>query len=282
MIYNMVDPDTGFNKISIDDIGIDIVKKVTISDVYAFLVFCKNERHNNEKTRARKVSSLRSFFNYLTERAHLIEQNPIDQLDTPKAKKSLPKYLSLEQSLELLNSVEGQYKERNYCILTLFLNCGLRLSELCGLNIRDIRDDNTMRVLGKGNKERIIYLNDACIDSINSYLRVRPHDGVNAKDKDALFLSRFNRRISNKTVQYIVYSNLERAGLGGQGFSVHKLRHTAATLMYQHGNVDIRVLKDILGHENLGTTEIYTHISDKQIKKAIDSNPLSNVKNKNK
>ena len=201
-------------------------------------------------------------------------------LEAPKVKSGLPKHLTLEDSLELLSVVDGPNKERDYCILTLFLNCGMRLSELCGLNLSDIRADGTMRLLGKGNKERIVYINDACETAIKEYMAVRPNDGIEFADRNALFISRNKKRISNKTVQHIVKTYLEKAGLGGQGYSTHKLRHTAATLMYQHGDVDIRVLKDILGHSNLGTTQIYTHISDRQIKNAIDSNPLSNVKKK--
>ena len=271
-----------FEKISIENIDAALLKTVTISDLYSFIVFCKNERGNNAATRARKTSTLRIFFKYLTSQTHLLEVNPAELLEAPKVKSALPRHLTLEDSLELLSSVEGNNRERDYCILTLFLNCGMRLSELCGLNLTDIHSDGTMRLLGKGNKERIVYLNDACRAAIASYLAVRPNEGVNANDKNALFISRNRRRISNKTVQHLVKNYLEKAGLGGQGFSTHKLRHTAATLMYQHGNVDIRVLKDILGHANLGTTQIYTHISDKQIKSAIDSNPLANIKVKPK
>lgn len=274
----IVSADTEFNEIAINDIDAKFLRSVTLSEVYEFLVFCKNERNNNSLTRARKSSSLRSFFKYLTVKRNILDVNPIDQLDSPKSKKTLPKYLTLEQSIDLLNSVSGDYKERDYCILTLFLNCGFRLSELCGLNVTDVRSDNSIRVLGKGNKERIVYLNDACVDAINNYLKVRPVDGVPADHKKALFLSRLKKRISRKTVQHIVYMSLEKIGLDGQGFSVHKLRHTAATLMYQHGNVDIRVLKDILGHADLGTTQIYTHLSNAQIKDAVESNPLSNIK----
>ena len=200
---------------------------------------------------------------------------------TQKIKKSLPKYLTLNQSIDLLESIDGKNRERDYCIITLFLNCGLRLAELVGLNLSDVFDNNTMRVIGKGNKERTIYLNSACVSALNDYLSVRAF-GDDVKDKNALFLSRLKKRISPKTVQHIVNTFLERAGLGGRGLSTHKLRHTAATLMYQHGNVDVLVLKGILGHENIGTTEIYTHIVDDQLKSAVDANPLSAVKKSKK
>lgn len=274
------DPKTNFEKIDISNVDAELIQTVTISDLYAFIVFCKNERGNNTATRARKTSTLRIFFKYLTSQIHLLETNPAELLESPKVKNALPKHLSLEDSIELLSVVDGPNKERDYCILTLFLNCGMRLSELCGLNLSDINADGTMRLLGKGNKERIIYLNSACEDAIKAYLTVRPNDNINFEDRNALFISRNKRRISHKTVQHIVKTYLEKAGLGDKGYSTHKLRHTAATLMYQHGNVDIRVLKDILGHSNLGTTQIYTHISDNQIKNAIDSNPLANIKHK--
>ena len=270
----LCNPSIEFDKIKIDNVDLELVKSITLRDSYEFMYFLQRERGNSQAARARKTSSLRQFYKYL-EREHLIDSNPLKDLETPKQKKSLPKYLTLEQSMELLNAVEGNNARRDYCILTLFLNCGLRLSELCGLNYNDIRTDNTMRVLGKGNKERIVYLNKACIDAINAYKEVRPTDDL--KDRRALFISRNHNRISPKTVQAMVYKYLEKIGLNAQGYSCHKLRHTAATLMYQEGNVDIRVLKEILGHENLGTTEIYTHLSNKQLKEAADSNPLGKI-----
>ncbi len=266
------------SEIDVSDVDIDFLRKITLSDAYQFLSYCKDVRNNDAAARARKVSAIRAFFKFLHVQKMLISENPMENLETPKQKKSKPKYLTLEESLKLLESVDGEYKERDYCILVLFLNCGLRLSELVSINYRDIRDNNTLYITGKGNKERTIYLNKACLDAIKSYMAVRPVDGV--KDKDALFLSKRLQRISPKTVQHIVYENLEKAGLGDRGLSVHKLRHTAATLMYQYGNVDVLVLKDILGHENLGTTEIYTHIVDEQLKNAVDNNPLANVSRK--
>ncbi len=279
-VRGMVPQGTEFKDISIEKVNIELIKTVALSDLYAFLVFCKNERSNNAATRARKTSTLRIFFKYLSSQTHQLESNPALMLEAPKVKQSLPKHLSLEDSLELLNSVEGENQKRDYCILTFFLNCGLRLSELCGLNLSSITEDGVMTVIGKGNKERIVYLNDACISALKEYLAVRPNEGLPVTEKNALFISRNHRRISPKTVQHIVKSYLEKSGLGDMGYSTHKLRHTAATLMYQHGDVDIRVLKDILGHASLGTTQIYTHVANAQIKHAVDQNPLSRVKNK--
>lgn len=280
LIYRKkVDENTDFDSIDISSIGLDMIETVSIQDAYAFLSYCRNERKNDAASRARKASALRAYFKYMSINTKQIEENPMQELESPKAKKALPKYLTLEESVNLLNSIDGKFKERDYCIIALFLNCGLRLSELVGLNYGDIRSDNSMRVTGKGNKERIIYLNDMCINAINEYMKVRPIEGV--KDKNALFLSSRLSRISPKTVQYIVKTFLDKAGLGDQGFSTHKLRHTAATLMYQQGNVDVLLIKEILGHENLATTEIYTHIIDSQLKDAVASNPLNSI-SKNK
>ena len=280
LVRGIAPKDAEFNKIDINAADIELVRSVTISDLYAFMFYCKEELNNNTATRARKTSTLRIFFKYMSVQTHQIPTNPAELLESPKVKQSLPKHLTLENSLELLNSVDGANERRDYCILTLFLNCGLRLSELCGLNLSDISSDGIMTVTGKGNKERAVYLNDSCKAAIKAYLAVRPNEGIVITDRNALFISRNHRRISPKTVQHIVKTYLKKAGLDGMGFSTHKLRHTAATLMYQHGNVDIRVLKDILGHANLGTTQIYTHVSDAQIKRAVDANPLSNVKDK--
>lgn len=276
----LVDSSVPFSDIKIDDIDIEFIKSVTLTDAYEFMNFLLRERHNDSSARARKTSSLKGFFNYLTVKKHYLDKDPIKELERPKEKKSLPKYLTLEQSIELLNAVEGKNKERDYCILTLFLNCGMRLSELVGLNYTDVRPDNTVRILGKGNKERVIYLNSACVDAINAYMKVRPVDGIPAKDKHALFISSHKKRVSREIVQKTVYKYLEKIGLDSQGYSCHKLRHTAATLMYQNGNVDIRVLKEILGHENLGTTEIYTHLNTSQMEQAAKANPLSKIKPK--
>ena len=274
--------DVEFNDITIDDVDIPLLKTVNLQDFHAFLVYCKNERSNGTAARARKASTLRIFFKYLHSHLGVIPSNPAALLETPTLKKSLPRYLTLEESITLLNSVDGPNKERDYCILTFFLNCGMRLSELCGINLTDIGGDGALRLLGKGNKERIIFLNKACIDALNAYLIVRPREGIPPSQANALFISRNKKRLSNKTVQHLVNVYLEKAGLEGRGFSTHKLRHTAATLMYQEGGVDVRVLKDILGHANLGTTQIYTHVASKQIESALNSNPLANVSKNDK
>jgi len=270
----LVNDDVPMEDISISCVDIDFVRSISSDDILDFFNYCIDERENKPASRARKTTVLRHFFKHLKERRFLIEKNPMDIIVSPKRKKALPKYLTLQQSQKLLDVVDGKYKIRDECILTLFLNCGLRLSELVGININDINDERILKVCGKGNKEREIYLNDACMEAIEAYKKVRPTEGV--KDKKALFISRNHNRISNKTVQYLVYKYLNAIGL--EGYSVHKLRHTAATLMYQEGGVDIRVLQDILGHENLGTTQIYTHISHKQSVEAMQSNPLGKSK----
>ena len=252
----LVGDDVPFSDINVSDVDIELLRSVTVTDLYAFIVFCKDERLNDTSTRARKISSLRSFFKYLNEKVHLIESNPANGLNSPKLRKTLPVHLTLDQSLELLRAVDGPNKERDYCILTLFLNCGMRLSELCSINYTDIKPDSSLKILGKGNKERMVFLNDACKAAIDNYMKVRPADQVKREDRYALFLSSTRHsRISPKTVQFIVKKYIDKAGLDGQHFSTHKLRHTAATLMYQMGGVDVRVLKEVLGHENIGNTQ---------------------------
>lgn len=267
------------NKIDIDDFSIDDLRKITLNDIHAYISHMAVTNRSKATTRARKISSIRIFFKYLTQKADVLEINPAQNLETPKLEKRVPKYLSLEDSKKLLDVAgheDNRNNHRDYCITTLFLNCGMRLSELVGINITDIDfSDCKMTVIGKGNKERTIYLNKACMRAIHDYLNVRPKDKLKFDSRDALFLSERRERISNRTVQIIINKELQAAGLDVKKYSVHKLRHTAATLMYQYGNVDIRALQELLGHESISTTEIYTHVSNEQVRNAIESNPLS-------
>ena len=279
MYHFKLSSEEDIKNINISNMSIDTIKKIQLEDIHAFLYYLADTFRSKPATRARKAASIRMFFSYLTQKSHLLEVNPAQGLETPKIDKRLPKYLTLEQSqklLEVSQNSSSENKERDFAIITLFLNCGMRLSELVGINIKDINFyDNKLNVIGKGNKERTIYLNKSCIDAINQYLAVRPRDGVQYNSRDALFLSKRKERISNRMVQEIVKKELLKAGLDINKYSVHKLRHTAATLMYQHGNVDIRALQVLLGHESISTTEIYTHVENKQIKDAVESNPLS-------
>jgi len=259
--------------INIDTINLEFVEQITLSNVYEYLHYISNSRNNNAITRARKISSIRALFNYLHIKVKLIKDNPVKDLSIPSSKKSLPKYLTLEQSIEMLQKASQNFSKRDFCIITLFLNCGMRLSELVSINTYDIKNNN-LKLLGKGNKERVIYLNEVCTLAIDSYRNERDKM-VNIRDKNALFLSKQGKRISNRRVQQIVEDILRECNLDNEGFSPHKLRHTAATLMYQHGNVDIRILKEILGHENIATTEIYTHVSNKQLEDALKNSPLN-------
>lgn len=275
---NLVPKDTEYPEIDISGAGFDLIKNATKLDAMEFLSEFKSEHDNHDKARSRKVSAIRSFYKYLTVSSGKLLENPMLNLETPKLKKALPRYLTLEQALELLTHIETNFTERDFCIITLFLNCGMRLSELCGINLSDIHD-NRLKLLGKGNKERVVYLNNSCLNAINNYLAVL-NSGTKIKraDKDALFLNRSGKRIGARSVELIVEKCLKQAGLDGMGISPHKLRHTAATLLYQDAGVDIRVLKELLGHESLSTTEIYTHVSNKQIEEASKKSPLGNVK----
>ncbi len=277
------------DEIDIRDIDIAFISRITLTDIYSYLTYLSRDRvqHQNSEnsnkglnsaSRARKLATIRSFFNYICNKRHLLEENPCKDVDTPKQMKSLPRYLTLNESLSLLESVDGANRERDYCILTLFLNCGLRISELIGLDITDIHDD-ALRVLGKGNKVRVVYLNQACKDALAQYLTVRRP--ITGKDKNALFLSAQNKRISRSMVHALVKKHLSAAGLDSEKYSSHKLRHTAATLMLQNG-VDVKAVQEVLGHEHLNTTEIYTHIDNEALRVAAKANPLSHVKMKGK
>ncbi len=272
-----------FYSIDIRNLDTKFFERVTTSDVYDFLAFIGSERENNPRARARKLSAIKQFYKYCTVKQTLFENNPAQNIETPKTGKSLPKHLSIDECVDLLNAVNdnptSRTKERDYCILTIFLNCGVRLSELAGISITDIDPElRSMRVIGKGNKERIVYLNDACKNALAAYIPIRMGTPAKAKGEAALFLSGQGKRISVKTVQWMVKKYLGEAGLEYKNYSTHKLRHTAATLMYQSGDVDIRVLKDILGHEQLNTTQIYTHVSNEHMQEAMSKNPLAAIK----
>ena len=285
------------DEVDITDVDEKLLNKVTLNDLYAYMTYLRDECGNSATSRARKVASIKGFFRYLHVKAKLIDDNPAKELESPKVGKRLPKYLSLTESQELLDKAksgdihirskrgkseqdlsENQKKlsARDFAMITLFLNCGMRLSELVGINLEHIKfDECNLTVIGKGNKQRTVYLNKACINAVNEYLKVRPD--IEGKDKNALFLSERKKRISNRMVQTTISEYLKAVGLSG--YSTHKLRHTAATLMYQNG-VDVRALQEILGHESIGTTEIYTHVDNYQIRQAIENNPLADYKAK--
>ncbi|MEG1107946.1 MAG: tyrosine recombinase XerC [Oscillospiraceae bacterium] len=273
---------TELEEISIMDIDLDFVRVVTINEIYDFLTYLSRDRVTNLRsrskeyglsanTRARKIACIRSFYHYLTVKAKLLAENPVADLDSPKAPKTLPRYLSLEESKKLLNSTAGINRERDYCILCIFLNCGLRISEIVGLNVSDYHVES-LRVLGKGNKERIVYLNTSTDAAIEAWLQIRKN--LVPKAEPALFVSNRRTRISREMVHSMVKKNLLRAGLDPSQYSSHKLRHTAATLMLQNG-VDVRTLQEVLGHEHLNTTQIYTHVDNSELRIAAAANPLA-------
>jgi len=277
--------DTPFEEIPITDVDLDFVKSVSVTDVYEYLAFLARDRPKQANSsitgyglgansRARKIAVIRSYYKYLTLKANKLSENPVADLDSPKLRKSLPRYLSLDESVQLLDGVDGMNRERDFCILTIFLNCGLRISELAGLDLTDLRADS-IRVLGKGNKERIVYINDACAEAINDYLAVRKQ--IASTDKRAMFLSSRRARISTSTIHSLVKKHLLAAGLDSTKYSSHKLRHTAATLMLKSG-VDVRTLQELLGHEHLNTTQIYTHIESDSLRDAANRSPLSGYK----
>ncbi len=270
----LVPADMPFDSIPIKDVTLDLVGSVTLTDIYSFMSYLSMDRGLNNTSRARKVATIRSFYKYLTVKAKVLPVNPVQDLDSPKIRKSLPKYLSLDESIELLDSVNGKNAVRDYCILTLFLNCGLRISEVVGLNVSDIRGDQ-LRVLGKGNKERMLFLNDACQKALQDWLTERA--GMTLADENALFVTQQNRkRITRAAVHKLVKKHLTEAGLDASQYSSHKLRHTAATLMLQNG-VDVRTLQEVLGHDHLNTTQIYTHVDNEDLRVAARANPLAGV-----
>ncbi|MBE7054128.1 MAG: tyrosine recombinase XerC [Ruminococcaceae bacterium] len=267
------------NSIDIAEFDFKYIERISLSDLYAFMAYVNNEHSSNDCYRARKVASLKSFFNYLTIKDKSLKLNPAANLETPKIKKRMPKYLTLEQSISFLKVIDGEFKDRDLAIFVLFLNCGLRLSELVGINLKDFDlDKRTLKVIGKGNKERVVYLNDICVDALTNYLKVRPVDQVNYEDRDALFLSNQLRRISNRMVEILAKKYFKKANLDYDMYTPHKLRHTAATIMYRDGDVDIRTLQELLGHASLSTTQLYTHVKNDDLKQAADKNPLANIK----
>jgi len=275
---NSVPYESEFSKIPIHQIDEAFLQSITTDDLFVFLIYLSRERKAAAATRARKVATLKSFFKYLCAKRKIIREDPSYELDSPKIAQRLPHYLSLDESVQLLGAASHSdtvSRERDYLILTLFLNCGMRLSELSGINLYAIHE-NTLTVIGKGNKERTIYLNSACMTALSRYIEVRPRVGL--KDPQALFVSRIGNRLSNPMIQNIVKRLLREAGIDTRVYSVHKLRHTAATLMYKYGQVDIRSLQTILGHASVATTQIYTHVDDDSLRAAVDKNPLSGIR----
>lgn len=290
--HSLVPDGIAFEEIEVGDFDENIIKTTELYDILEFLHYLAGERSNSQKARARRAVAIRQFFKYLTNNKQWFEVSPAQNLEMPKGKPPLPKSLTLEQAVSLLSSCEYDESSwmsvRDYCVMTFFLNCGMRLSELVGLNTDDFKKEKCIdtgddicyiRVLGKGSKERIIYLNPACVLAHDKYIEKR-HELCFKKEslrfEKAMFLSKQYTRITGRRIEQIITEKLKICGLDGLGFSVHKLRHTAATLMYRNG-VDIRVLKEVLGHENLGTTQIYTHVANEQMRQAVNNNPLSGV-----
>lgn len=278
----LVAPKTPLDEISIMDVDLDFVARVTLNEIYNYLSFLSRDRIVNQRsrtkefglaptTRARKIASIRSFYRYLTTKAKLLDENPVADLDSPKAPKTLPRYLTLDESRRLLNSIDGKNRERDYCIICIFLNCGLRISEIVGLNVTDYHGE-ALRVLGKGNKQRMIYMNDATKKALDDWLLARK--ALAPEYEPAMFVTNRRTRISREMVHSMVKKNLLAAGLDPTQYSSHKLRHTAATLMLQNG-VDVRTLQEVLGHEHLNTTQIYTHVDNAELRTAARANPLA-------
>lgn len=263
-----------FYKIDISDVSTERIVSINADEIYEFLSFSATILNNAVSARSRKLSAIKSFYKYCTSKANLLEVNPASDIETPKKPKKIPKFLSYEECISLLSAAaSSNFAKRDLCIISLFLNCGMRLSELVNINLTDIKPDK-IRIIGKGNKERFAYLNDFCRETLDDYLKERK-SLTNVKEKNALFLSRFGTRITGRRVEQIMDELLSAAGLSGLGYSVHKLRHTAATQMYRSGVADVMTLREVLGHSNVSTTEIYTHISDTQVVNAINESPMN-------
>lgn len=272
-----VSKDTPLEDIDISDIDANTLNKIRTDDLLVYLIWLTRERNLKPSSRARKIATLKSFFKFCHSKKHIIDTNPAYELESPKIGKRNPKYLTLEQSQELLKvgfESPTESNERDYCMLTFFLNCGMRLAELRGIDIDDIHG-TVLTVIGKGNKERTVYLNKACIDALNDWLEVRKTLTIKPSGNKALFVSKRGTRISDDMIQLIIKRLMAEAGIDTKVYSVHKLRHTAATLMYKYGHVDIRSLQTILGHQSVSTTQIYTHVDDELLQNAVNSNPLS-------
>ena len=270
----LVDPKVPFDEIKIESVDDEFLNSLKLSELYAFVSFAEKHRDNGNYARARKIASLRSFYRYLYSKAKVVKTNPTAELESPKRNKRNPVFLTLEESKNLLSTISGKFAARDYCIIMLFLNCGMRLSELCGINISKIKGD-TLTIIGKGNKERTVYLNEASLKALKNYMIFRSSFGDKIIDKDALFLSKNYTRLNKRSIEYMVKKYIKEAGIEGDKYSPHKLRHTAATLMYKYGNVDIRTLQKILGHESVSTTQIYTHVDEEKLREAVKLNPLN-------
>lgn len=276
----LVSADVPFNEIDITDVDIDFLKQTRLEELYSYQSFSPEyiDTRNalSAASRCRRTSSVKSFFAYLTTKRHLLSNNVTLELDMPKRKASLPRYLEEEECERLLSACEGPYMYRDYCILMIFMSCGIRISELVSLNLTDVYADH-LRVLGKGNKERVVFFAEGCREAIDDYLAVRDNGKIKEEDQNALFISSRNSRITVRGVEMMVDKKLKIAGLDSSRFSPHKLRHTAATLMLKNG-VDTRALQEVLGHSNLNTTQIYTHLDNAALHEAAMANPIGRKK----
>lgn len=264
------------SNIDISDIKEDFIKEICLEELYAFLEYCEEVRNNSPYARARKVASMKSFFKYLVNKKKIISNNPAEELETPKLSKRNPIYMTLDETEQFILGIRrNKHYYRNICIIQLFLNCGMRISELCSINISSIKND-TLTVIGKGDKERTIYLNEVCVSSIKDYIENERCYLVNIKDNDALFISQLGTRLTKRAIQKLVDTINKDSGLNKEKLTPHKLRHTSATLMYKAG-ADIRSLQMILGHTNVSTTQIYTHVDDDELRSVVANNPLNKI-----